>query len=96
MAICLYIVPGAPTVFYQQRNQNSCIIKSLALALHYIGGEYASKYIIKRMQKFLLEIHNEGRMHFCRDILIGHHREQTKKDLIAVLSNGIHPRHMIY
>ena len=39
--IRLYIVPRAPTLFYQQGNQNSCIIKSLASALHYIGDEYA-------------------------------------------------------
>ena len=26
----LYIFPGAPTLFYQQSNQNSCILTSLA------------------------------------------------------------------
>ena len=72
--ICLYIFPGAPTLFYQQGNQNSCIISSLASALHYMGDEYASKYIIKRKQKSLLGIHNKGPMNFCRDILMGHNR----------------------
>ena len=47
--------------------------------LHYMGDEFASKYIIKRMQKSLLEIHNKGWMHFCRDILMGHHREKNEK-----------------
>ena len=77
----LYIVPGAPTLFYQQGNHNSCIISYLESALHYMGDEYASKYIIKRMHKYLLEIHNKGRMHFCRDILMGHHREKTVYDV---------------
>ena len=40
--IILYIVPGAPTVLYQQGNHNSCILSSLASALHYMGDEYAS------------------------------------------------------
>ena len=38
----LYIVPGAPTLFYQQGNHNSCILSSLAPALHYMGDKYAS------------------------------------------------------
>ena len=38
----LYIVPGAPTLFYQQGNQNLCILSSLASALHYMGDVYAS------------------------------------------------------
>ena len=62
--MCLYIVPGAPTLFYQQGNQNSFIITSLASEFHHMGDEYASKYIIKRMQKSLLGIHNKGQMHF--------------------------------
>ena len=41
--IRLYIVHGAPTLFYQQSNNNSCIISSLELALHDMGDEYASK-----------------------------------------------------
>ena len=49
--IRFYIVPGAPTLFYQQGNHYSCIISSLASALRYMGDEYASKYIIKCMQK---------------------------------------------
>ena len=40
--ICLYIVPGAPTLFYQQSNHNSCILSSLASALNYMGDGYAS------------------------------------------------------
>ena len=50
-------------------------------AFHYISDEYASKYIIKSIQKSPLEIHNKGRMHFCRDILMGHHREKNEKRL---------------
>ena len=72
--ILLYIVHGAPNLFYQEGNHNSCIISSLASALHYMGDEYASKYVIKHKQKSLLCIHNKGRMHFCRDILMRHHR----------------------
>ena len=77
--IHLYIVPGAPTLFYQQGNQNSCIISSFESVFHSMGNEYASKYIIKRMQKSLLEIRNKGWMHFCRDIIMGHHREKNEK-----------------
>ena len=40
--IRLYIVPGAPTLFYQQGNQDSYIITSLASSLNYMGDEYAS------------------------------------------------------
>ena len=46
-----------------------------------MGDSYASKYIIKRMQKSLLEINNKGRIHFCRDILMGHHTEKNEKKL---------------
>ena len=46
-----------------------------------MGDEYASEYIIKRMKKYLLEIHNKGRMYFCRDILMGNHREKNEKKL---------------
>ena len=75
----MYIVPDAPTLFYQQVNYNSFIVSSLESVLYYMGGEYASKYIIKRMQKSLFEIHNKVQMHFCRDILMGHHKEKYKK-----------------
>ena len=92
----LYIVPDTPTLFYQQGNQNSFILSSLASALHYMGDEYASEYIIRSDQNFLLGIHNKGRMHFCCDILMGHHKEKNEKYSIIVLRNGIHPRHMIY
>ena len=60
----LYIVPGAPTLFYQQGNKNSRILLSLASALYYMGDEYASEYIFRSKQKTLLSIHNKGRMHF--------------------------------
>ena len=50
-------------------------------ALNYMGDKYASKYIIKRMQKYPLEIHNKGRMQFCGDILMGQHREKNEKIL---------------
>ena len=69
----LYIVPGAPILFYQQGNQNSRILLSLASEMHYIGDEHVSQYIIMSRIKYLLEIQNKGRMYFCRDILMGHH-----------------------
>ena len=81
--IRLYIVLGAPTLCYKQGNDNSCIISSLASALHFMSDEYASKNIIRRKQKYLLEIHNKGRMHFFRDILTGHHREKRKKTKLS-------------
>ena len=90
----LYIVPGAPTLFYQKLNQNSCILSSLASALHHVGDGYVSEYIIRCKQKSLLENNNKFRMHFCRDNLIGHHNKN--KNSIIVLRNGIHRRHMIY
>ena len=92
----LYIVPGAPPLFYQQGNNNSCILSYLASALHYMGDECAPEYIIRRKQKCLLTIQNKGQMHFCRDINMGHQKENPQKDSIIVLRNGIHPRNMIY
>ena len=77
--IILYIFPGAPTLLYQQGNLDSCTLSSLALELYYMGDEYASKFIVKQKQKYFLEIHNKGRMHFCRDILMGHHQEKNEK-----------------
>ena len=50
--IRLYIFPGATNLFYQQGNQNSCIVSSLTSALYYMVDEYASKYIIKRRKNF--------------------------------------------
>ena len=92
----LYIITGAPTLLYQQGNYNSCILTSLTSALHYMGDEYASEYIIRRKQKCLLGTHNKGQMHFSRDILMGHHKEKNEKRINIVLRNGKHPRHMIY
>ena len=42
---------------------------------------YALEDIIRRKQKYLLEIQNKGQMHFCRDILLGHHKEKNEKIL---------------
>ena len=81
----LYIVPGAPTLFYQQGNHNSYILSSLESSLHYMGDEYVSKYIIKLRQISLLEIHNKGRMHFCRDIIVGYHKEKKKETQLFYL-----------
>ena len=58
----LYIVPGAPTLLYQQVNHSSCILLSLASSLNYMGDKYAPKYIIKRMLKYILGIHNKGQL----------------------------------
>ena len=44
-----------------------------------MGDEHASKYIINRKQKSLLEIHNKRQMHFCRYILMGYHSEKNEK-----------------
>ena len=79
--MCLYIVTGAPILFYQQGNQNSCILSSLESAFNYMGDKYASEYIIRGKKRSLLGIHNKGWMHFCRDILMRHHREKTQKRL---------------
>ena len=40
--MCSYIIPGTPTLFYQQVNHNSFILSSLASVLHYMGDVYAS------------------------------------------------------
>ena len=70
--ICLYISPDEPTLFYQQGNPNSCIISSLESALHYMGDEYASKYIIKRMQnifwKYIIKVGYNSAVIFLLDI----------------------------
>ena len=76
--MCLYIVPGAPALFYQQGNQNSFILLSLVSAFHYMGDKYASEYIINRKQKSLLGIQNKSRVHFCRDILMGHQKNEKR------------------
>ena len=60
-----------------------------------MGDGYASEYIIRNKQKYLLEIQNKGQMQFCCDIIMERHKK-IEKDSIIVLSNGIHPRHMIY
>ena len=77
----LYIVTGAPTLFCQQGNHKSCILLSLASVLHYMGDGYVSEYIIRRKQKYLLVIQNKGRMHFCRDIIMGNHKLKNEKRL---------------
>ena len=77
--MCLYIVPGAFTLFYQQGNHNSCILSSLASALYYIGDEYASECIIRRKKKRLFETQNKGLMNFCHDILIGQQGKKKKR-----------------
>ena len=72
--VCLYIVPGAPTLFYQQGNHNSCILSSLTSQFYYMNDKHASEYITRRKKKVFVEIFNKGRMHFFRDILMGHHK----------------------
>ena len=44
--------------YFSQGNHNSCIISSLASALHYMGDELALEYTIRRKQKSLYFIHN--------------------------------------
>ena len=48
-------------------------------SLHNMVDGYASEYIIRRKQESLLEIQNKGRMHFCHDIILGHHIENIYK-----------------
>ena len=43
-----------------------------------MGDELASYYIIRRKQKSISFIHNKGQMQFCRDILMGQHREKNE------------------
>ena len=73
----LYIVPGEPTLFYQQGSHNSCILSFLGSELYYMCDEYASEYIISCKQKRPLKIRNKGRMYFFCDILMGHHKEKN-------------------
>ena len=49
----LYIVPGAPTLLYQQGNHNLCMLLSLASVLNNIDDEYVSEYIIRRTQTYI-------------------------------------------
>ena len=91
----LYIVPGAPTLLYQQGNQNLCMLLSLGSALRYMGDLYASEYIIRHKQKswqFRINVECTSAVIFLWKIT----KKKRKKDSIIVLSNGIHPRHMIY
>ena len=69
------------------------IILGVSIALY---GWFICLRIYHQAYEKVLAIQNKGRMHFWRDILLGNHKEKTKKDSIIVLSNGIHPRHMIY
>ena len=94
--IRLYIVPGAPTLFYQQGNHNSCILLSLASALHYMGDEYASEYIIRRKQNLIWRVRIKVGCNSVVMFLWYITRENMKKNSIIVLRNGIHQRHMIY
>ena len=70
-------VPDGFTIKYSQGIQNSCIIKSLVLALYYMGDELASEYIIRRKQQSLSFIHSKCLMQFCRDTLMGQQREKN-------------------
>ena len=77
----LYILPGAPTLFYQEVNQNSCILFYLPSTLHFVGDGYTSEYIIRCEKKSHLAIQNNGQMHFCLDILMRHLKEKNWKRL---------------
>ena len=74
----LLIVPGGTTLKFSQGNHNSCIISSLVSGLYYMGDELASEYIIRRKQKSISFIHNKVQMKFCRDVLMGQHREKIE------------------
>ena len=43
--------------------------------------KFASEYIIRRRQKCLLKIQNKGRIHFFRDMLMGHHRGKKQNKI---------------
>lgn len=70
-----------PSVMYLQGDKNSCIFSSLASALHYMGDIYASEYIIQRKDESINCLKGKGRMHFCKDILLGHHKRKHEKKL---------------
>ena len=72
------IQPTYPTVCLIY---SDAILSSLESALHYMGDKIASEYIIRLKKKSLLTIHNKGRMNFCCDIIMGHHREKNENKL---------------
>ena len=49
----LYIFPGAHNLFYQQGNHNSCILSSLASALHYMGDEHRRELPVLHYHKIM-------------------------------------------
>ena len=76
----LYVVPGAPNLFYQQGNQNLCILSSLSSELHYMGDAYESEYIIRRKKnvfwRFIIKVGCNSSVIFLWDIT----KEKTKKN----------------
>ena len=46
-----------------------------------MNDKHASEYIIRRKKKVFVEICNKGRMHFFRDIHMGHHKLKNEKRL---------------
>ena len=94
--IRLYIVPCAPSLLYQQGNQNSCIVLSLALTLHYMGDEYASEFIIKREKNTLWGLKINVKCTYSVIFLWDITNKKTKQYSIIVMSNGINPHNMIY
>ena len=95
---CTYVYKRGLSVCINNRYRNSLPSKKSHKSRTYLLPCLLLfvKYIIRRKQKCLLEIHNIGRMHFYRDILRGNHKDKNKKNSIIVLRNVIHPRHMIY
>ena len=81
-------VPDVPTIKFSQGIQNSCIISSLASALNYIGDVHASEYIIRRKQLSLTFIHDNGRMQFLHNTLMGINREKKNKKYSIKFRNG--------
>ena len=76
-------MPDGPTIKYSQGIQNLCIISSLVSALYYMGDELASEYIIRCKQQYLVFIHGNDRMQFCRDALMGQSREKSEKNTLS-------------
>ena len=94
--ICLYIVPGATTLFYQQGNiihvfyhpwHYHCIIWVMNMSHNILSG--VSKNIFWKLR---IKVGCTSTVIF----FMVHHRQKTKKDSIIVLRNCIHPLHMIY
>ena len=56
-----------------------------------MGDGYTSEYIIRRKQKYILEIQNKGRMQFWCDSLLVHHKEKNEKIIYYLIEEWHKP-----